>query len=260
MLRRVRGIPPPGDFGLSGDYSAWQDAVRSSTGYDSQSILEATRAAVWKVKNGEAAFERDSVVFDRADYSWPVLSGLMLAAAHSGGNLNVLDLGGSLGSTYFQNRAFLSSLPEVRWNVVEQPAHVAVGKSDFENDTLRFFGSIAECISVARPNVALLSSVLQYVERPYALLDQIMSAGTEYLIVDRSPFWAGSNDRLCVQTVPPSIYAASYPSWIFSQPRFESFMLQNWSIVAAFENSDWMRAPVEMAYKGFIMSRSGSRP
>ena len=55
-------------------------------------VLEATL----KVKNGEAVYERDLVLFDHIEFYWPVLSGLMWVAARNNGRLNVLDYGGTL--------------------------------------------------------------------------------------------------------------------------------------------------------------------
>ena len=57
----------------------------------------------WKVKNGETVYERDSVIFDQIEYSWPVLTGLMCAAAQNSGCLKVLDFGCSLGSSNLEN-------------------------------------------------------------------------------------------------------------------------------------------------------------
>ena len=129
LAKRLRGNRPTDAYGLSGDYHSWDEAMAASTGYDSESILDKTRTSLLKVKNGEAAYERDSVLFDEIEYAWPMLAGLMWVAARCGGTLNVLDFGGSLGSTYFQNRAFLSALPQVRWNIVEQSRHVETGKA-----------------------------------------------------------------------------------------------------------------------------------
>lgn len=255
LVERLRRNRPAEAYGLSGNYQTWNEALTASTGYESSTILDKTRVALLKVKRGEAAYERDSVLFDHLEYSWPLLSGLLWAAARSGGQLNVLDFGGSLGSTYFQNRVFLSVLAQVRWNIVEQPGHVAIGKADFEDDTLRFYGSITNCVADTRPNVVLLSSVLQYLERPHALLEEIMGLDSDHVIIDRTPFWAGPADRLCLQTVPPFIYPGSYPSWIFSRPHFESRVNKGWAIIATFDNTDWMPAPIEMAYQGIIISR-----
>ena len=97
----------------SGNYTSWQEAKANCTGYDAANILEKCKNALLKVKNGEAAYERDSVLFNQIQYSWGLLAGLQKAALENNGNLCVLDFGGSLGSTYFQNKAFLSSLKKL---------------------------------------------------------------------------------------------------------------------------------------------------
>ena len=84
-------------YGWKGNYKTWQAALDNSSGYDSDLILQKVKDATLKVKKGEAVYERDSVLFDEIEYSWPLLSGLMLAAAKRNGELNVLDFGGSLG-------------------------------------------------------------------------------------------------------------------------------------------------------------------
>jgi putative methyltransferase (TIGR04325 family) len=256
LAKRLRGNRPTGAYGLSGDFRSWAEAMAASTGYDSERILEMTTSSLLKVKSGEAAYERDSVLFDEIQYAWPVLAGLMWVAARCGGRLNVLDFGGSLGSTYFQNRAFLRSLSEVRWNVVEQPRHVEIGKKCFEDNSLRFYADIGDCLADTQPNVVLLSSVLQYLEHPYALLDQIQGLPCDHIIIDRTPFWDGPTDRLYVQSVPPSIYPASYPSWIFSKQRFALRIREDREIMVKFDNPDRLAGPVEFSYQGGIIVRS----
>ena len=63
-----------------------------------------------------------------------------------GGVLSVLDFGGSLGSTYYQNKKFLDSLDDVSWNIVEQKHFVDAGKEDFEDERLRFSYDIESCV------------------------------------------------------------------------------------------------------------------
>jgi len=260
LAKRLRASKRPVAYGLSGDYRSWGEAMAASTGYDSEIILEKTRLALLAVKNGGAAFERDSVLFDEIEYAWPSLAGLMWVAARSGWTLNVLDFGGSLGSTYFQNLAFLSALPGVRWNIVEQPQHVKTGKEWFEDDHLRFYADIRDCLAETQPNVVLLSSVLQYLERPYAVLDQVLALPCELVIIDRTPFWSGPVDRLCVQAVPPSIYPASYPSWIFSRQEFRSRLDDDWQCIVTFDNPDRLVGPVDFVYQGAMIVRRSRLP
>lgn len=240
---------------LTGTYSSWSAAQADSAGYDAGVILECTRAALLKVKRGEAVYERDSVLFNEVQYAWPLLAGLLWVAAKRGGRVEVLDFGGSLGSTWFQNRAFLSGLEAVGWNVVEQPATVEVGLREFADETLRFYPSVAACLADRHPDVIILSSVLQYLEHPYDLLDELARLTNADLIIDRTPFWEGAADRLCVQQVPPTIYPASYPSWIFAEARFRSMLSLHWDEMARFDNADRLPGPVPFAYRGFLAAR-----
>lgn len=240
---------------LEGDYASWADALDDSDGYDTEIILTKTIDALMKVKDGSAIYERDSVLFNKIQYAWPLLSGLMWIAARSGGRLNVLDFGGSLGSTYFQNRRFLQTLPSVRWNIVEQPEQVKVGKANFEDEHLKFYNNIETCLLKTQPNAIILSSVLQYLEQPVEILRTLLASPCNYLILDRTPFWEGETNRLCVQHVPSDIYEASYPSWIFSRSEFRALFTERWFIIAEFDNSDKLPGPVSFSYRGMIIIR-----
>lgn len=255
--RVLRGRSENNSYGLFGNYHTWDEAVRNSNGYSSEIILEKTKTAMLKVKKGEAAYERDSVLFDEVQYAWPLLAGLMWVAAQAKGNLNVLDFGGALGSTYFQNRAFLRHLSDVRWNIVEQPQYVETGKKWFEDEHLKFYLSVKDCLSETQPNVVILSSVLQYFERPYDTLHEILELGCDHIIIDRTSFWDGPADRLCVQTVPPSIYQASYPIWVFSMQWFRSQLSDKWKVLLEFDSLDRLASPIQAYWKGMIIVRHG---
>jgi putative methyltransferase (TIGR04325 family) len=218
---------------FEGDFENWEAAALQCTGYDADDILAKVLASTNKVKNGEAAFERDSVLFEGIEYVWPVLTGLLWAAARNGGRLSVLDFGGALGSTYFQNRRFLRALPEVNWNVVEQANFVEAGLAGIQDEQLRFYGSIEQCVDENRPNVVLLSSVLQYLKSPIDVLKRLSCAGADTLIIDRTPFSKQGGEKLMIQRVPASIYAASYPMRVFSQPEFMSLLDADWSLIAS---------------------------
>lgn len=248
---------PKEELRLSGDYPSWADAVSASSGYDGEAILRKTCEALLKVKRGEAAYERDSVLFDEIQHSWPVLAGLMWAAARSGGDLNVLDFGGSLGSTYFQNREFLKPLRNVRWNVVEQARHVEAGRKWFQDERLRFYERAEDCLAETRPGVLLLSGVLQYVEDPGRTLERLLSFPFDQLIVDRTPFVDGPSDRLCIQHVPAEIYAASYPCWLFSKRQFCARLGRSMDIVSEFDSLDRFPSPVKTRWSGLIAARRG---
>jgi len=241
----------------SGDYRSWGEAVADSSGYDAEAIVEQVKNAALKVKHGQAAYERDAVVFDHIEYSWPVLAGLMWIAARHGGRLDVLDFGGALGSSYFQNRHFLAQLQELHWSIVEQPRFVECGKRYFEDDRLRFYHSVDACLADRAPHAVLLSGVLSYLEKPYELLESLHGR-FPFVIIDLTPVHDGPRDRLTVQTVPPSIYPARYPCWIFSEERLISLLKRHFTIVTAFDShigQDLRIGPLRARYRGFILEQ-----
>lgn len=237
LLGRLRPLLKRGIY-FSGSYPDWASASCNASGYDAEQILERVKQSMLKVISGEAAFERDSVLFDEVIYSYPVLAGLLRAAAEDNGNLSVLDFGGALGSSYYQCRKFLSVLPRLRWGVIEQPNFTKCGQEYFRTGQLDFYFTISDGVENIRANVALLSSVLQYVPEPYDVLYELMESGIRYLIIDRTPFGDSDDDIITVQHVSASIYPASYPCRIFSRKRFIEKLEKNFEVVSRFESAD----------------------
>jgi len=247
----------------AGTYRTWAEARGDATGYDADVILEKCKTALLKVKSGEAAYERDSVVFETMEHPFAVLAGLLKGALASDGRLSVLDFGGSLGSTYYQCRHFLADLKTLRWNIVEQGKFVACGREHFETEELRFYDTVGDCLRQGKPDVLLLSSVLQYIEEPHALLKELLREGIGIVIVDRTPFHQqGSRDILTVQNVPFHIYRASYPCWLFSRERFLASFAGAYSIAAEYDalGGTIDTGRMAAAYRGFIFQhREGFR-
>jgi putative methyltransferase (TIGR04325 family) len=228
-----------------GRYASWEEARAASTGYDQPAILEKVRAATLKVVRGEAACERDSVAFDRVEYSTSLLACLLYVASRHGNRLEVIDFGGSLGSSYWQNRKMLAHLSLTRWSVVEQPHFLAVGQAEIAGDILRFEPTVDACLTACAPNVLLLSSVLQYLEDPYRSLADLLAHGVPFVILDRTAFFVDDlADRLTVETVPPEIYEASYPAWFLNLGRFRAAVdASGYTIVEEFDS--WERWSVD---------------
>jgi putative methyltransferase (TIGR04325 family) len=253
-LRRARDVYFKSDrIRFIGDYRTWAEAEHASIGYSAANILERTRAAMLKVKNGEAPYARDSVVFDQLVYPFPVLAGLLRARSADGGRLSVLDFGGSLGTTYFQCRDFLSATGPFRWSIVEQPEHVKCGQDEFADERLQFYISIDECLAHEQPNVLLLSGVIQYLPEPYKFLADLLERGLPHIIVDRTAFFRGDRDLLSVQHVPESIYRATLPVWFLSETRFLSAFGTRYRMVAGFAALDALHPEKGCAdFRGYI--------
>lgn len=259
LLHWVRQIRSEG-IRFEGEFSTWEDANALCTGYDAKEILDKVLTATLKVKHGEAAFERDSVLFDEIEYSWTVLTGLMWAAARTGGKLNVLDFGGALGSSYFQNRKFLLTLPDLHWNVVEQSHYVEAGRKNIQDEKLKFYKTIKECLSENKPNVVLLSSVLQYLPDPFRTLDELAEIKADTLILDRTSFLStGHKDLIRLQHVPESICKATYPCHVFSEDKLCQFISdRDYQLTEAFGSVD--EFDPDTYWRGHIFYRAGLEP
>ena len=211
----------------------WAAAQRQSTGYSADTIVDHVAAATREVIAGRALYERDSVLFNEPDYPFPIVAALLHAALSQHGNLTVIDIGGSLGSTYRQCQPLLHHVPSLHWHVIEQPHFVDVGRREFSTDQLQFWTSVRELPPQPGRSFLLMSSVLQYLEQPDALLDELLGLDASHLLIDRTPMSTELVSRLCVQHVPPSIYRASYPCWVLSRPQLKARLANaGWQVTA----------------------------
>lgn len=255
VLRAIRRHSGMG-IRFHGPHRSWQDAQAASSGYDRDSILAKVKAATLKVKRGEAAYERDSVVFERIEYAWEVLSALLWTATQDAGRLHVLDFGGSLGSSYFQNRVFLARLTDVRWGVVEQPHYVACGRAEIQDDRLRFYDSIDACVAETAPNAILLSSVIQYLPNCEETLTALAATKAQTIIFDRT-IVANGTPGIYVQSVPRSIYEASYPVWSLSEEGLVGQLTRaGYGLVTDFDNPEFPALEaIGATFKGYVFAR-----
>lgn len=237
----------------------WADlARRADGGYSAEVVLQSVVTAAREVKAGRGAYERDGVVFDEIQYYWPALTGILLGAAKSRGEVRIVDFGGSLGTAYFQNQKFLDLLPDISWTVVEQPGLVSVGSTEFATDRLRFAASLEEAASCRPVDVILCSAALQYVQASRELLSQFAQTTAEFLVLDRVLIHDGDSDLLTLQIVPDWIYNASYPCWVFSRSQLLSQLAESWVVVEeipALETRTVTESGRAIYWTGFVLHK-----
>jgi len=255
LLRTVRTAMGRG-LRFKGAYTTWADAEKASGGYDNAEIIRRVLAAELEVKKGKAADARDGVTFDEMQFSLSVMAALARLSAGRQEPLRVLDLGGALGGLYRQYKAFVHGCG-VSWTVVEQSALVDLGTVHFQTEELRFRTSLDEALADGRYDVVLLSSVLQYLREPYDVIRRIALRQVPRIIVDRTPCSPLERDVLTVQRVPPEIYPASYPCWIFSRRRLMGAFAPAFSVLSVFTDGsgEWHGPAVRFELAGFILDR-----
>jgi len=240
--------------GWFGNYKNWKEAEAKCDGYNNEIVFQKVTESILKVKSGEALFERDSVVFDKADYNFPILNALMWIALDQKNVLKVLDFGGSLGSVFFQNRFFLNSINTFSWNVVEQSKFVEIGKKYIEEERLQFFNSISECTQFDNCNCVLFSSVLQYIEDPFKIIEEVMKLNIKFILIDKTSFTLNNKSRITIQKVSKKIYDVSYPCWLLPENIFvDQFIANGYKLIYEFENQDFINLP--SIQKGFLFKK-----
>lgn len=210
---------------------------QGSSGYASQNFISKLLAASSLVRDGKAVYERDTYIFERILYSWPLLSALLLAAQKKE-SLHVVDFGGGLGSTYQQNRKFLELLEsQIKWSVIEQKVIADIGRESFENTELKFHDDLIE-VSEKTIDLFIVSGTLCYLSDPYQILERIILLKPSYIVLDRTPFLESDADTYCVQYVPASIFQASYPVTIFGRQKLFDLLSNDYSLVENWVSDD----------------------
>jgi putative methyltransferase (TIGR04325 family) len=213
--------------------------VLRATGYDRSIILERLIVAAERATSSHGQmFDRDGVVFEKPITPFPLLAHILATRRRISDRLQVIDFGGGLGSTYRQCRPFLSQFSRLRWSVVEQ-VHVAMaGRQRFQDENLEFHDNMIDAAADASPDVIVFSSVLQYLEDPYRVLDQAARLGSQAILIDRTPFSETSADAYAIQVVDEVIFPARLPFRVFGNDRLEDFLRGRYCKIGEFDAID----------------------
>ena len=237
ILKTLRKYKPR-SYGWFNDYQTWREAEDDCDPYDEHAIHEKLKSATLKVKNGEAIYERDGIIYDQVYYSWPLLSHLMLAASQNNNQLSLIDFGGSLGTTFFQNKKYLHQLDKVQWDVVELGYLIETGKKEIAEKGIDFFYTIEDAIKAnGKHNILITNGVLPYLEKPYELFDLFKSFDFEYIIIESTYFNYEARDRICIQKTNPKAYTAFYPCWLLDYEKVKVYFLDKYTVFNEYHNN-----------------------
>ena len=161
-----------------------------------------------------------------------------------------------MGSSYFENRLFLNSLPNFSWNIVEQTHFVVAGKKHIQGKYLRFFETIDDCVQDIKPNAILLSSVLQYLRDPGKIIDTLIKIGSDVILIDRTIVNSNSVNNIYIQHVPSTIYSASYPCYSLSESWLLNRIGKTYDMAADFTSLDFPALRnINSEFKGYIFKK-----
>lgn len=196
----------------------WFEASSVCGGYSNERILTQVANATRQVLNGDAKYQRDGVIFHDNSVNWPLVASVYIAALANPKGVRVVDVGGGLGSSYHQHAHIISRTQEIHWDIVEQPNFCEFGRGESVLKDLSFFETLNSYLQEFSPQMAVLSSVLPYVERPHNMLAELAASGVSVIFIDRTPLIELEIDMLCIQRNPKSIVDSEYPLWLISRP------------------------------------------
>jgi putative methyltransferase (TIGR04325 family) len=240
-----------------GDFDTWENAEKECSGYNAVNIIDKVSEALTKVKNGDAEYERDSYLFYTLDYNWSLLALILKVYLETNKKISIADFGGSLGSSYFQNRKMLNNIP-FHWIIIEQPHYVEKGKKHFENTQLSFKHNLSELID-KQIDIVLFSSVLQYISQPEIFIQQAIQLKPKYIYIERTSFIERDKELITVQQTPAQIYEASYVCRFFVEHDFIKHFTNEYDIIANvdthIERDMHTSAGERLYWKGFILKQ-----
>jgi len=259
LIRIGRHILGYGGY-YRGQYNTWEEAAAQADGYDTDAILKRVLEATLAVRDGKAAFERDGVLFAKAQDRYPMLASLMhAAAAASPGHLRVLDVGGALGSAYFQCKPWLQGLAPVQWCVMEQPHYAATGKAQLEDGVLCFAGSAEDAARHGPFDIVIFSSVLQFIQNISEFLRPILALKPAYILIDRTPVIAGNIDRISIQKqgIGSRVVHSSYPLRLMTEQSIYSAIGPDYRLFSQFDALDEPMGGIgwRADFRGFLFKR-----
>ncbi len=216
---------------IGGDYDNWTDACNASSGYDDKNIIAKVADSMQKVLSGDAVWERDGCLFYEQKFVYPICAAILRCALQNDNKgVRVLDIGGSLGSTYIQNREYLRYVKNLEYIVAEQKCFAEYGHKNLENQVLKFINSGDDYSNYAGVDIVLLSGSLQYIYPYEKLIDKITEIRPHYIIIDR--VMISNRMRICRQVVSKEeIYQASLPITIFSESWINSCFSPEYKLV-----------------------------
>jgi putative methyltransferase (TIGR04325 family) len=210
LLRGV--LAPVIGFSLAKD---WNSAKLKTAGYEGNATLESLTSRIESLKNPQGQPHDERLVEITKAFRD---SALQIGVTTP---IRVLDIGGSFGEHFFHLQTLL---PEYSfdWTVLETEGHCSIIPEFLTSiEGLRFTSEPPA--SNQHFDIALLSSVIQYVDVPYDLLTMALQI-SESVIVNRLPLSPYSEDKVAIQRPGLLGSKGSYPVHIFSETVFTKYL------------------------------------
>lgn len=208
ILGELAGKTLPPRFRRFTETPTWDAAARGSVGYEEHSRRK-QMPAYEPLASPDAMFNGRQVQFLAA-------LGVVLSNLRPEAELRVVDVGGASGHYHAVAAAALRR-QAFDWRVIETPTLAAHADSLPHPADISWSASLDEAMD-ATPHLVVASALLNYVPKPFEVLERITRA--PYVFISRLPLWPIANDVPAIQRSRRTARLGDYPTWFFSEAEF----------------------------------------
>ena len=195
---------------------SWDTAERKSVGYESVSVL--TPLLEGTIESRVNLADSKLVTTRYQQVATAMFFCLSEKRLRGGKPLRILDFGGGGGDYFYQFQKFVPHI-DFDWTVVETPAlaEAMQQKHGGESQKIRWVGSIE--MTDEKYDLVLCSSVLQYLEKPFEILEALVKK-SQFVIINRIPLIKTADNFVALQRILTKKKRGSYPAHFFSENSF----------------------------------------
>ena len=220
------------------EYESFEAALRDSDSYEDPRLVEVVKEKTKRYR--ESLNQKPSIATRQLVQNLFVLSYVEPTRA-----LNVLEIGGACGASFFETELMLPG--RIRhWSIVETPAMAAAGVSLTDDAKLSFHSDIA---SVESRDLAMAQGALQYAGDPVQTLAELCALRLSYIYVTRTAVANTETPIFTRQTTEIAAHGpgrlpnapagnSSQPMTLVSFEALVSALASNYEIVFKFEEGE----------------------
>ena len=184
LLSRVTAKLAPSAPKLK-SYESFAAALADSNSYEDQRLIEVVSEKTWRYREALRNSPTRTV-----DSRQTVQNLFVLSQVEPQRRINVLEIGGACGASYYETTHLLPERIE-QWSIVETQAMVAAGEALKNDPRLSFHTHVADAlIPLSSRDLAIVQGTLQYVPEPEQLLSELFAHEFRYVYVTRTPVTA----------------------------------------------------------------------
>ena len=231
-----------------GNFNNYHELQRELNYYQNKEVLKEAKKHFIELKNNPS----------KAKINKSVLDGFALASRNTKASINVLDVGGSIGTAYY---ACLHTYgPRInRWEICERSPIVSM-LNDMSDEKVLYISNIGD--SSSEIDLAVISGTLQYTNDPFGLIQDIVNRKPYYIVIVNTPFYENKT-RLTIQLSWKKEEGYStrnrYPSWIINEDDMMQMLLKKgYEKIDAFDSlhqTIYIQKYGWLRYQGFCLKK-----